>query len=169
MSNGVDGPGLAMFGIGSILVYAGIKGYSIPALLHNLILGQPIATGVTEINPITEIDITTADAPVPTGDNRALGRQLAAGYGWDGAEWTALETLWTRESGWNNHADNPTSHAYGIPQALPLTKMPKAAWPESEGGTSDARTQIAWGLDYINNRYGSPTMAWAFWQKNNWY
>ena len=171
----IDGPGLAMLGVGSILVYAGIKGYSMLALVGNLIQGRPIATDVTEVNAITSGKVSGFDPPsnagVPSGDNRALGRQMAAGYGWDGPEWTALETLWTNESGWNNRADNPSSHAYGIPQAWTLTKMPKAAWPESEGGTSDARTQIAWGLDYIRGRYGSPIMALAFWnrQSPHWY
>jgi len=101
----------------------------------------------------------------------SIGKTKAAAMGWTGAQWTALEKLWTNESGWNPKAKNPSSGAYGIPQALPHTKMPKAAWPESAGGQSDAGTQIQWGLNYIKSRYGSPVMALAFWnrQKPHWY
>ena len=174
----LDGPGLAMVGIGSLFVFAGIKGYSMAAVVQNLVRGKPIATDVNVTNPLA-VEQTLGEAPADQslgiapgrkGDNRAIGKEMATSYGWgDGAEWAALETLWTHESGWNNHADNPSSHAYGIPQALPHTKMPKAAWPESAGGQSDAVSQIQWGLDYIHGRYGSPVMAWAFWQANNWY
>lgn len=172
MSKPIDGVGLAAVGIGSVLMWAGIKGYSVLAVLQNLVTGKPIATGVSQTNVLTnQLPGTQSmgSAPAPSGGNRGLGQSLAATYGWSGAEWTALETLWTHESNWDNHAKNPSSGAYGIPQALPHTKMAKAAWPESAGGSSDANAQILWGLSYIRSRYGSPTMAWAFWQANNWY
>lgn len=92
--------------------------------------------------------------------NRALGRELAGSQRqWTGAEWACLEQLWTAESGWNHRADNPTSSAYGIPQALPGSKMAAAGadWQ------ANPRTQITWGLDYIADRYGSPCRAWDFW------
>ena len=99
-----------------------------------------------------------------------IGNVLARGYQWQsGPNWEALVTLWQRESGWDPHAENPSSHAYGIPQALPSTKMPQAAWPERAGGRSDPQTQIAWGLAYIKSRYGDPLRAWQFWQGHNWY
>ena len=69
------------------------------------------------------------------------------------------------ESGWNPHADNPTSSAYGIPQAL-------------TGGTHDDLpadymtnpvSQIRWGLQYIKNSYGTPCAAWAFKRSHRWY
>lgn len=183
MPKGVDGPGLAMLGVGSVLLYAGVKGYSMLAVIQNLVTGKPIATGVTP-SPLVSADASTptvsADANSatpggtsgsgkPTG-NQALAKQQAQAYGWDtGANWDDLVKLWTQESSWNNHADNPSSHAYGIPQALPYTKMPQAAWPESAGGHSDPNTQIAWGLSYIAQRYGNPTIAWAHEQANNWY
>jgi tRNA(Met) C34 N-acetyltransferase TmcA len=34
---------------------------------------------------------------------------------------------------------------------------------------TNAATQIKWGLDYMNSRYGSPAAAWNFWQSNGWY
>ncbi len=102
--------------------------------------------------------------------NQNTGKLLAAAYGWSsGQQWDDLVKLWNQESGWNNRAENPSSGAYGIPQALPYSKMPKAAWPERYGGKSDPTAQIGWGLSYIKGRYGSPEAAWAHEVQYNWY
>ncbi|MGP3984174.1 transglycosylase SLT domain-containing protein [Streptomyces sp. KR80] len=69
------------------------------------------------------------------------------------------------ESSWNYRATNPSSGAYGLVQALPGSKMASAG---SDWRTNPA-TQIKWGLNYMNDRYGSPCGAWEFWQANNWY
>ncbi|WP_450164486.1 aggregation-promoting factor C-terminal-like domain-containing protein [Streptomyces albicerus] len=69
------------------------------------------------------------------------------------------------ESSWNYRADNPTSDAYGLVQALPGSKMSSAG---ADWATNPA-TQIKWGLSYMDGRYGSPCGAWEFWQANNWY
>jgi hypothetical protein len=84
---------------------------------------------------------------------------------WGANQWPPLNSLWTKESGWNVHARNPSSGAYGIPQALPASKMASAGsnWRNS------AATQIKWGLGYIASRYGSPAAAWAHSQRTNWY
>ena len=76
-----------------------------------------------------------------------------------------LDKLWERESGWNVHAENPYSGAYGIPQAVPGSKMASAGsnWPNS------AKTQIRWGLDYIRGRYNSPRRAWLHEEADGWY
>jgi hypothetical protein len=171
-----DSVGLAVTTIGGILVYAGIRGYSVMVVVQNLITGKPITTGVNVTNPLTtgsESDSSTSDGNTSTvtGSPKTIGKSLAAGMGWTGSQWSALETLWDHESNWNPKAKNKSSGAYGIPQALPYSKMPKAAWPESAGGTSDASTQIQWGLTYIKGRYGTPALAWAFWQRQSphWY
>lgn len=173
----VDGIGVAVIGAGTVLVYAGIKGYSLPDVVRNVVSGQPVATGVslhklTVVEPVPD----AASAQGGTGGSsravaKSIGKMLAAGHGWAGDEWTALETLWQGESGWDRTARNPTSGAYGIPQALPPTKMPLAARPEDMGGSSDARAQIQWGLSYIKERYGSPSKALAFWRSKSphWY
>jgi hypothetical protein len=102
--------------------------------------------------------------------NQNTGKLLAAAYGWSsGQNWDDLVKLWNQESGWNNQAENPSSGAYGIPQALPYSKMPKAAWPPRYGGKADPTSQISWGLSYIKGRYGSPSAAWAHEVANNWY
>ncbi len=69
------------------------------------------------------------------------------------------------ESSWNYHAVNPSSGAYGLFQALPAGKYASAGadWQ------SNPATQIKWGLNYMNSRYGSPCDAWSFWQANHWY
>jgi hypothetical protein len=178
MSKPIDGVGLFVTVTGGVLVYAGIRGYSLLAVMQNLVIGKPITTGVAVTNPLqTPGSVESVaggehEGPIYTGGSpKEIGQRLAAGMGWTGAQWKALETLWTGESGWNPKAKNKSSGAYGIPQALPHTKMPKAAWPESAGGKSDAATQIQWGLSYIKQRYGTPQMALAFWQRQHphWY
>ena len=107
---------------------------------------------------------TRAAAAVRPGTNRALGKQMAAARGWGDAQFVCLDQLWTRESGWSQRASNG-SGAYGIPQALPGSKMASAG---SDWATNP-RTQIAWGLSYIGSRYGSPCGAWGAFQSKGWY
>jgi phage-related minor tail protein len=105
--------------------------------------------------------------------NALLARQLAAAGlapSWaSGADWISWNNIAMAESGWNNFARNPSSGAYGIPQALPYTKMPKLAWPASAGGSSDPSTQIAWMINYIQSVYGTPETAWGHEQAFHWY
>ncbi len=83
-----------------------------------------------------------------------------------GAAWQAWNYVAMRESGWNQFARNPSSGAYGIPQALPPTKMPFAA--QAAGGSSPV-AQIAWMISYIQSAYGSPQNAAAHEAAFNWY
>ncbi|MCF3135166.1 transglycosylase SLT domain-containing protein [Streptomyces olivochromogenes] len=83
----------------------------------------------------------------------------------DAAQYTAFSKIVEHESGWNISATNSSSGAYGLVQALPGSKMASAG---SDWKTNPA-TQIKWGLDYMNSRYGSPADAWNFWQANGWY
>lgn len=94
--------------------------------------------------------------------NRALGRQMMLGtpYGWGPNQWPPLDALWTRESGWDANAVNRMSGAMGIPQALGHGNVFPLGAP---------RPQIAWGLGYIHDRYGSPAAAWAHEQAFGWY
>ncbi|GII86011.1 hypothetical protein Ssi03_40010 [Sphaerisporangium siamense] len=98
------------------------------------------------------------------GSNKAIGQRMAAARGWAG-EWGCLEKLWDKESGWNERAMNRSSGAYGIPQALPGSKMASAGgdWQVNPS------TQIAWGLGYIAARYKSPCGAWGHSQSVGWY
>jgi hypothetical protein len=89
--------------------------------------------------------------------------QLAA-HGWGPDQFGCLNSIWIRESGWNELAGNP-ARAYGIPQAYPGSKM--AA--KGSDWLTNPQTQIRWGEDYIQSRYGTPCQAWAFWQARRYY
>lgn len=93
----------------------------------------------------------------------ARAQMLAYGYGAD--QWTCLDSVVTRESGWHVAATNVRSGAFGLPQALPATKMATAGadWQ------TNPRTQVAWMLDYVHRRYGDPCGAWAHELSAGWY
>jgi hypothetical protein len=167
---------------GAILVWSGLKGKSWSTVLRTLIKGgkpqdialtaYPIAGNPASANPETTVPSTGSNGPVggTVAKNKAIGRVLAAGYGWStGAQWNALDALWTRESGWDNRAKNPTSGAYGIAQALghgPTNQYP--AGPANPP-ISSASAQIAWGLAYIKQTYGNPIAAEAHENSAGWY
>lgn len=90
-----------------------------------------------------------------TGSPQTAAHALLLRQGWSESQWTCLNALWTRESGWNTYATNHSSGAYGIPQALPASKMATAG---SDWRTNPI-TQIRWGLSYIAQSYGSPCAA----------
>jgi hypothetical protein len=102
--------------------------------------------------------------------NRALANAMAARRGWTGAQTQCLDTLWMGESAFDqfntypSHDTSPSTPgsqittAYGIPQALPAQKMAAAGadWQ------TNPRTQIRWGLGYIQATYGYPCTALNF-------
>ncbi|MDT0115352.1 lytic transglycosylase domain-containing protein [Microbacterium sp. PRF11] len=115
-----------------------------------------------------------SSAPLPSGggsgDNSVAGAQatargMLASRGWGDDQFSCLVSLWNKESGWNYRAYNAGSGAYGIPQALPGSKMSSAGadWE------TNAATQISWGLGYISGRYGTPCGAWGHSQSTGWY
>ena len=127
-------------------------------ILHQLaMVAERIAKHVPMTAP-TPVDVTP-------GSNRALGFHLLIQFGFPADQWKYLDALWTRESGWNERADNPHSSAYGIPQSLPGTKM-SVVGPDWR---TNPDTQIRWGLAYIAARYGNPQGAWAHSQRFGWY
>lgn len=118
-----------------------------------LTLAPPAGGAVTGVDDL-------ADA-----DPRDIARRMMGEFGFGSDQWSCLDQLWISESDWEVDADNPTSSAYGIPQAL-------------TGGTHDDLpadymtnpvSQIRWGLGYIRDAYGTPCSAWSFKQGNNWY
>ena len=68
------------------------------------------------------------------------------------------------ESGCRVDAENP-SGAYGIPQALPGSKMASAG---ADWQTNPV-TQIRWMIGYVNGRYGGWTQALTYWYAHGWY
>ena len=108
---------------------------------------------------------TTKTEDLSTQDPRTIAKALLPSFGFDSSQFTCLDELYMQESGWNVHADNPTSSAYGIPQALPGSKMASAGadWQ------TNAETQIRWGLQYIKDSYGTPCGAEAHELAYHWY
>jgi hypothetical protein len=96
---------------------------------------------------------------------RQVARRMLKSFHWSGWQFQWLNLLWSRESSWNVYASNPYSGAYGIPQAVPGSKMASAGpdWERS------ARTQVRWGMEYIKGRYGSPYAAWEHELATGWY
>ncbi|WP_280382895.1 transglycosylase SLT domain-containing protein [Nocardia wallacei] len=80
-------------------------------------------------------------------------------------QFPAFDNIITRESGWNTFAINKESGAYGLGQALPAYKM----GTHGIDWCCNPITQIRWTYDYMNQRYGGPDGAWAFWQSHGWY
>ncbi|WP_028804632.1 transglycosylase SLT domain-containing protein, partial [Streptomyces sp. 142MFCol3.1] len=91
---------------------------------------------------------------------QAMARQMVPS-----GQFQCFSNIVDHESSWNYKAVNASSGAYGLFQALPGSKMSSVG---SDWQTNPA-TQIKWGLNYMNSRYGSPCEAWSFWQANNWY
>jgi murein DD-endopeptidase MepM/ murein hydrolase activator NlpD len=101
-----------------------------------------------------------------TDEPREIARQVMKNtYGWGSGQFGCYDRLIKSESEWQVSATNPSSGAYGIPQALPAGRMASAGadW------RSNPATQIRWGLDYVQDRYGTPCSAWGFKQGNDWY
>ncbi|MER7457087.1 lytic transglycosylase domain-containing protein [Micromonospora sp. NPDC126480] len=110
------------------------------------------------------------DGPIPSSceeysGNRETGCALMIDAGFEIDQFPCLDKLWTKESGWNHKARNSSSGAYGIPQALPGSKMGSVA----DDWQTNPATQIKWGLGYIKGRYGTPCKAWAHSQDVGWY
>jgi hypothetical protein len=104
-------------------------------------------------------------ASEPSGSPQQVAEQMLGQFSWSGSQFSCLEPLWERESGWSVTAENPSSGAYGIPQALSGSLMANSG-PDWQ---TDAATQIRWGLTYIQGRYGSPCGAWAHEEADGWY
>lgn len=123
-----------------------------------------LSTGTIEPIQVTtnSLQVIEVGAPRvsinPTDSLKAYAQKLV--YERFGAgQFSAFDAIITRESGWNPDAVNRSSGAYGLPQALPASKITDKT-PEG---------QLKWAVQYMANRYGSPNQAWAFWRNHNWY
>ncbi|MCW2790916.1 MAG: secreted protein [Nocardioides sp.] len=123
-------------------------------------------------DPAKEAALAQTDGPAITrtedvsqDDPRTIARALLAEFGFSQDQFSCLDSLYMGESGWRVDADNPSSSAYGIPQALPGSKMASAG---ADWATNPV-TQIRWGLGYIRDRYGSPCSALSFKSGHGYY
>ncbi|PKY87566.1 hypothetical protein CYJ57_07060 [Falseniella ignava] len=145
-------------------------------------IAETIPEVVTELTqePVTTVEVveteslwqeeTTEVSTVDTSATQNLSAreafdQLAAQKGLSASEIEGWAYIIQRESGWNHTISNPTSGAYGLPQALPGNKMAS----HGEDWATNPYTQLAWMYDYMVNRYGSVQGAIDFWHANHWY
>jgi hypothetical protein len=124
--------------------------------------------GTTDARKVAALSVGNGPAITRTeklssGDPRDIARALLPEFGFADSEFDCLDSLYMSESGWRVDADNPTSSAYGIPQALTQLHDLPADYMTS------AESQIRWGLGYIQDTYGTPCNAWSFKAGNNWY
>jgi hypothetical protein len=122
---------------------------------------QPAASASAQPVP----SATASAAPAAAGSPQQIAQAMLASFGWSSGQFSCLDPLWAHESGWSVTAYNAGSGAYGIPQALPGSRMASAG-PDWQ---TNAATQIRWGLEYIKGTYGSPCAAWDHEQATGWY
>jgi hypothetical protein len=125
---------------------------------------QAEAAAAAEVQRRKEAAEAQARVNTSAGAKEFAATLAAQKYGWGSDQFSCLESLWTKESGWDYQAYNP-SGATGIPQSLPGSKMASFG----DDWQTNAATQIAWGLDYISRGYGTPCSAWGHSQATNWY
>ena len=149
----------------------GVDQQTVVQTLHDgEVFAEDITASVRLTDPVTQVQRTGTKVVAPPagtpdpGSAQAIAYTLVQDRGWSDDEYSCLVSLWNRESGWRVNASNP-SGAYGIPQALPGSKMASAG---ADWATNPA-TQITWGLGYIAGRYGTPCGAWGHFQSRGWY
>ncbi|MEU9106231.1 transglycosylase SLT domain-containing protein [Streptomyces xanthophaeus] len=131
------------------------------AVIHRIAASKKTLVGTVLTLGVAGSMLATVPAQAAPTSAKAIAQQMIK----DPAQFAAFNNIVSRESGWNHTATNSSSGAYGLVQALPASKMASAG---SDWKTNPA-TQIKWGLDYMNSRYGSPVGAWNFWQSHHWY
>jgi hypothetical protein len=163
----VSAAAVAYCAVGGLIAYSGVKGATLSDTFQAVIKGN---LSVTDTETIGGGDSgapagSTGAADAGAAANQATARQLATSMGYQswtaGQEWADWVSLWNKESGWNTNAANPDSDARGIAQNI------NGYGPDYEEG--NAVSQITWGINYIAQRYGSPSVAWAHEVENNWY
>lgn len=154
------------------LVQPGVNGSD--AVVYSDVFIDGKLVGHTEVNRTHTVPATPQVVHIGTGapppddvaNNQAIARSMLGQYGFSDDQMGCLIQMWNHESGWKATAENPNGGAYGIPQSLPGSKMASAG----ANWQTDPRVQIAWGLQYIKNSYGTPCNAWATWQAHGgWY
>ncbi len=141
-------------------------------VVGGVVTGRTPIASVMTVAPVTQVTkVGTQELPDPSvvvvapGSAQEIGKQLAAARGWGDDQFACLLALWNQESGWRVNAANKSSGAYGIPQALPGSKMASVG---ADWQTNPA-TQITWGLNYIGGRYGDPCGAYSHHEAKGWY
>ena len=134
------------------------------------VLAIPAACTVKPPALIAVTAVVTASPPRSTLDATqaqplAAGSVQAAAQAIFGSQYSCAAWIIVRESGWNTYATNPYSGAYGIPQALPGSKMASAG---ADWQTNPV-TQLRWMASYVSSSYGGACGAQAFWEAHGAY
>lgn len=114
---------------------------------------------------------TSTQAPIKAGSVQQLAHKMILAQ-WGASQWPPFVSLEMGEAGWNVHAQNPTSSAYGLAQNINPSTYPPAGRPGSSAPLlTQAQAQLSWMINYIQGRYGNPAGAWAAWQARSphWY
>lgn len=142
----------------------------IVALLVGHWVATPPASAVEALHevqvPIGKVFKPKNLAKISPSRSKQYAKSQMKRWKWNNqSQFTCLARLWTHESHWNHRAKNKWSGAYGIPQALPASKMKS----QGKDYLTNPVTQIDWGMKYIKLRYGNPCGAWSHFQSHNWY
>lgn len=183
----MNGPAIAMMGIGSIFLYSAVKGKSVLASAQAIITGQSPQT-VANSNPIASNTPVGGNSfgggtIINGGTNKSTLQKTAATFGWgSGAEWTALDKIEIQEAGYSATVKNSSSGALGMAQALGHGNANTTGSLGNEYGgfglsdaqakqanSGDAGAQSLWMCNYIKQTYGDPVKAEAFHIANGWY
>ncbi|MER5766745.1 aggregation-promoting factor C-terminal-like domain-containing protein [Streptomyces sp. NPDC001985] len=127
--------------------------------------GSALVAGSAALVLGVNVSAASAAPAAPAAPTAASAKAIAKKVIKDEAQFTCFSEIVAKESNWDVNAQNPSSGAYGLVQALPGGKMATAGadWK------TNPETQIEWGLGYMNERYGSPCQAWTIWQTQGWY
>ena len=167
VSAGKSGLALAQERQKVIMQTAATEAFSLTSTPKISTAPPPVATTVTGTSTGTGTGgsgvVPSGPAPSPS-TAQGIAYNMLASFGFSTSQWGCLDDLWNQESGWRYNAEN-ASGAYGIPQALPGSKMASAGadW------ATDPTTQIKWGLGYIKGQYGTPCGAWDHEVADGWY
>lgn len=112
------------------------------------------------INQFQDSMDSNSTSPAATGSHEHWMKQAGIPASW----FSSINYIVTHESGWNPHATNPSSGAYGLPQALPASKLAAAG----RDWRNNPITQLKWMKNYVS-RYGGGPGAAAFWRSHHWY
>lgn len=105
---------------------------------------------------------TATSGAIPSYSGGGTKEQWMAAAGIPENQWSYVDFIVSKESGWNPSATNASSGACGLAQALPCSKIGGA-------GGYDPVTALRWQKDYVEQRYGGYAEAYAFWTANHWY
>lgn len=187
----MNGPALGAIAVGTIFVYAAVKGKSVLSSAQAIITGQspktvdqtyPINTPTPTDTTAVTTDTGSGSAVANTGTNKQILQKTAAGFGWTGSQWTALDKIEMQEAGYSATIKNGSSGALGMAQALGHGNANTSGTLGNEYGgygltdaqakqanSGNAAMQALWMCNYIKSTYNNPVTAEQFHLAHNWY